>query len=690
VAIDVTVPRSEASTLPLGLARVAAIPARYVLALVVAASFGFRFLAGLFHATPLYFSDEYIYSTLARSLGFGGKPLIRGGSAHFPALLEPILAAPFWLFHDPVLAYRLTQAENALFMSLAAIPVYLLCRKVGLGVWLSIGGAAVTVASPDLFYTSFVLADPLAYLLVLSALYAGVCALSVPSRRSQLAFVALAGLATFARVQYALLPLVFAVAALIVERGSIRRAVVRYRLTLAIFAAPVVLLLALGPTRALGYYSGLAKFHIQPGTILHWIGTDAMLLAYAGGWVLIPGALVGLFYALRRPLSREESAFAALSLGLAGAIFVEASLYASNGTQRFQERYFMVLLPLILPLFGLWLKRGRPARIPTVLVALALLLVSARIPLSGYTVGVGKQDSPFLFGAFQLEQVLNVGDGSLAIALVAAALSCLAAGVVFRRGLVGLAVVATLAVSTSVSLGAIRYDTLTARQIRDSYLPRDLRWIDHARLGSAYLIQTPATPHVRAHEELFWNTSLEQVLLLDEASQIDAFDYGRVRTGRDGRLLLNGRPLRKPFAISDYAVQMRIAGAKRVARGGAYELWRPTGTPRFTLFAGGLYGEGWLADGGHFIVYPDASGRVRGTLRLVLSLPKKTLPTVLRFSAPGLKRSVTVKPRQTRVLRFRVSTRGPWKLDFKTPRPGYLPDQRPISVQAQLPTFSRS
>ena len=32
--------------------------------------------------------------------------------AHFPALLEPLLASPFWLFHDPDLAYRLTQARQ--------------------------------------------------------------------------------------------------------------------------------------------------------------------------------------------------------------------------------------------------------------------------------------------------------------------------------------------------------------------------------------------------------------------------------------------------------------------------------------------------------------------------------------------------------------------------------------------------
>src|SRR5256886_15127527 len=119
-------------------------------------------------------STLFPYTTLFRS------------PAHFPALLEPLAAAPFWLFHDPMLAYRLTQAENALVMSLAAVPVYLLSRRLGLGAGLALVAAALTVASPNLFFVSFVLADPLAYPLVLTTLYAAVCALSRPSRGAQL------------------------------------------------------------------------------------------------------------------------------------------------------------------------------------------------------------------------------------------------------------------------------------------------------------------------------------------------------------------------------------------------------------------------------------------------------------------------------------------------------------------------
>ena len=44
----------------------------------MAASFLLRFVAALWHTTPLYFPDEYIYSGIARSLAENGKPLIRG------------------------------------------------------------------------------------------------------------------------------------------------------------------------------------------------------------------------------------------------------------------------------------------------------------------------------------------------------------------------------------------------------------------------------------------------------------------------------------------------------------------------------------------------------------------------------------------------------------------------------------
>jgi hypothetical protein len=685
VAVDVPVPRLVA------FARVAAVPARLVLAGIVAASFAVRFVMALGHSTPVYFPDEYIYSSISRSLAEHGRPLIRGQAAHFPAMIEPLLAAPFWLTHDPELAYRLTQAENALAMSLAAIPVYLLMRRLGGGSWAALAAAALTVASPDLFFSSFVLADAIAYPLVLGAVYVGVCALSTPSRGSQLGFAALAVLATFTRIQYVFLPIVFVAAALVVERGSVRSVWRRFRVSALLYSAPLAFAAVLGPRRLLGYYSGVADLHVRPGAIVHWLGTDSMLLAYAAGFAIVPGAIAGLVFALWRPRSREESGLAALSVGLLLWLFAEAAVYATNGTERFQERYLMILLPLVFPAFWLWLRRGRPAPRTVALLALGLLVLSMRVPLSAYTVSDAKQDSPFLLGIFQLERAFGIGDGSLVVALVAAALACVAAGAAFRVRLAYVAVAATLVASFAVSVAAVSFDNKVARTVRSTFMPADARWIDHANLGPTTLIQTPATPHARAHEALFWNLSLKRMLFLDQASGVDAFASPRVRVADDGRLVSDGKTVRGPLVISNYAVRARLVGAVSVARGAAYELWRPLGTPRMAMFVGGLYFDGWLANAGNITLWPARNGRVEGTFRLPLSLPAGTQRTVLKLRGPGVSRNIVVKPNHHVVVELKISHQGPWRLTFRTNHPGYLqPDQRPISVQAQLPTFSGS
>ncbi len=79
---------------PLAAARVRRLPARAVLAGIVAASTVAHLLLASLRLTPNVFPDEYLYASLGRSIAEGRRPLVRGGPAHFPALLEPILTAP--------------------------------------------------------------------------------------------------------------------------------------------------------------------------------------------------------------------------------------------------------------------------------------------------------------------------------------------------------------------------------------------------------------------------------------------------------------------------------------------------------------------------------------------------------------------------------------------------------------------
>src|SRR5439155_21990748 len=173
---------------------------------------------------------------------------VRGMPAHFPALLEPLLAAPFWALGDAELAYRLTQGLNALAMSLAAVPVYLLCRRVGLSSRFGLTAAVIAVAFPDLLFSSFVLSDPIAYPLVLTAVCLGVRALELRSARAQVAFVLVSGLAAFARIQYVILPVAFLGAALVLDRRRVKA----YWPTLATLSLPGIAVAGLGVSRVLG------------------------------------------------------------------------------------------------------------------------------------------------------------------------------------------------------------------------------------------------------------------------------------------------------------------------------------------------------------------------------------------------------------------------------------------------------
>src|SRR5205823_5479331 len=209
---------------------------------------------------------------------------------------------------------------------------------------------------------------------------------------------------------------------------------------------PVALVAALGKDRVLGVYAHPSNA-VDLGGILHWIGLEAMLLTYAGGWVIVPGALAGLALGLFRSLRRAELGFAVTTAVLAGGLLLESAQVAQTDSQRFQERYLFTLVPLLAVAFGLYVKRGLPWRIP-------------------------------------------VGNGALAVALIAAALSILAALLAFKKVPAALILVAAIAACCALSAGAAAFDSRTSQSLRGT-LPTDLRWVDHSGLGAVDLLAPP-------------------------------------------------------------------------------------------------------------------------------------------------------------------------------------------------------
>lgn len=665
-------PRGGSLTLSRPVANVRSAPA--ALGVIVALSTVLRTVGALAHPIPTLFPDEYIYAALGRSLGSSGLPLIRGAPAHFPALLEPLAAAPIWALAPTVLAYHLVQVENAVFMSLAAIPVYLLARKLDFGTRYSLACATFAVAIPDLVYAGRTLAGSIAYPLVLSALCAAQVALERPTRRNQLAFLAFATLATLARVEYVVLFAAY-LGAVIVAR---RRAALRtHRLSIGLMVAASIAAIAFGPSRTLGYYSVVVDLHAGLAT-LHWMGIDLFLLAVASGVVLVPGALVGLATAR----GRRDSSFAALTVFQAIGLLVAAGLYASNGSERFQERYLFTLLPLVPLAFGIYLRNGRPARMAVIALGALLVVVSARIPLSGYAVSTGSTDSPLLWAVVRLNSLVGVATSSLLVAVYAGAATVVAvlvaAGLRARTAFAG-----SLAFLAAVSLAATAADVHATRLTRAEFASPNPTWIDDSGVGDVTAVATGQAPTGLLTEQLFWNRTITREVLLNGAEPTDAFATSDVRIDSDGVLETPAGPIRTPILFERYGTTATFRDARVVASTGSFVLWRPTHAARLSMLQTGRYEDAWLAPGGYLAFWPAPGKRLRGTISFTVSLPAAFKRTELTFGD----RSATLRPGTSMRFSYCVDTTREWKVLFNAGRT-FLPDLRAVSVRETTPRFT--
>ena len=107
---------------------IAAVPAWLWLGALVLASAGIRLTLAKPHPAPWIFPDELIYAHLAESFASSGSfairdsPGLQGFGPGYPLLIAPAFA----VYDDLAHAYAAAKAINALVMSLAAVPVYLI------------------------------------------------------------------------------------------------------------------------------------------------------------------------------------------------------------------------------------------------------------------------------------------------------------------------------------------------------------------------------------------------------------------------------------------------------------------------------------------------------------------------------------------------------------------------------------
>ena len=150
---------------------------------------------------PWIIPDELLYTELGRSAAESAAFTIRDEATRVYALVYPVVIAPAYLLWDePESSYRAVKAINAIAMSFAAVPVYLLARRFTSSGW-AVAMAALAVAIPSMAYTGVVMTENLFYPLFVLAALAMVAALERPTLRRQLVLLGAIGVATLTRPQ---------------------------------------------------------------------------------------------------------------------------------------------------------------------------------------------------------------------------------------------------------------------------------------------------------------------------------------------------------------------------------------------------------------------------------------------------------------------------------------------------------
>ncbi len=605
-----------------------------VLASVVA-----RTWAAWLRATPNYFPDESIYTSLSRSIAHGQLPAVRGHVAHFPALLQPILTAPAWWFGSLDTGYRVTQAIQSVAISTAALAVWWAARRLGVGRGTAFAAAALAVAVPDVGYSGWLLSESFAYPLFIAAVASGAVALARPTKRAQATFLAFALLASFARMQLAVLLVAYLVAAVVLRRVREQRVVVG-GLGLAIVVA-----LAGG----LGYYKQApTSFHLVSAGA---VGRNALVLAYAAGWIVVPAGLLGLAGAFARPRSELERAFGVLALTSALGVFAETTLYGYSDLT--YERYGFYLFPLLFLGLALHADRNWPWRRAHALVAAAMFLVSAVVPLSGWAAAGRNAHSLFLTGLLDVQSLVgSPGAGSLLVASVAAVLSLISIASAWWRATYVLAALG-VAFCLAASVFATRFDVQNARNVKASFLPLGADWIK----GDATVVSTGGRTSVL--EQFFWNRGAKHLALLPGATGPDVFAADRTHLTASGALA----------DITGQVVLDESSGALvPVAPGRTNGPWLSARTPQLAADVGGLAG-GWFSPSGRIRVFRA------GTVSFTIDAPEAM---TLRLGGRVVHLGTHV-PTQ-------VYLCAPGSYSYAFSKQGYI-GFRPVSARANFPTW---
>jgi hypothetical protein len=563
-----------------------AIPAWAWLVAIVVGSALVRALLARRLIAPFIFVDEVIWSDLARGIADTGRPLLRGESNPGYSPVYPLLISPAYLaFHGLPAAYSAVKTLNAVYMSIAAIPAFYLARRV-VGDGLALLAALLAIAVPSLAYTGTVMTENVFYPLFLVFALALVLLLERPTALRVAGVLVLLALAYLTRVQaVALLPatLLAPFVLAVFERRGVRATVVRFRMLYGAVAgialAAGVVLVATGhtPSDLLGAYSPVGQRSYHVGQVLRYLLWHvAELSLYV---LVVPLAATIVLVGRARSLDARLQAYLAATVSLTACIVPVVAAFASQFSDRIEERNLFYVAPLLCVALLAWIDRGapRPRVLAPAAAAVSALLVAA-VPLDRFLTTSAITDTLMLLPLWSLQD--RIGSGWVGPAVVGTAVVL---GAVFlfvpRRFAIALPLVVlglwVLAIRP-IWFGTHGFERFSRGALFQGIrsVPRD--WIDRALPSSAQaaFLWTGRTDRLTVNQNEFFNRAVGPVYYVTDPTPGD-LPEARVRIDRRTGLvtLPDGQPVRDRYLLADSSFE---PDGQAIARdkGWGVTLWR--------------------------------------------------------------------------------------------------------------------
>ncbi len=362
------------------LGAVRAVPAWVWVAGLVVVSTGIRYALARRIVAPWIMVDELVYSELAKSFADGGRFLLRGDSTAAYGLVYPALISPAWALFDRVpQAYAAAKAINSVVISLAAVPAYLLARRV-LSTRYALAAAVLSMSVPTLLFAGVLMTENAFYPAFLLAALAMVAWLEQPDRRRAALVLGATFIAYLTRAQaVAILPALVTAPFLV----SGRRALREFRGFFIALAGAVVLLAIVQVARGASLFGLFGAYEVTSHAGYTAGGVSRWLLYHWEELILslgvVPFAALGVLALTMRGRPRPERAFLAAAVSLSFWLVLEVAAFASEQSFRVEERNMFYVAPLFLVALLLWVQRGcpRPLLVAAPAVAAAVALPTA-------------------------------------------------------------------------------------------------------------------------------------------------------------------------------------------------------------------------------------------------------------------------------------------------------------------------